>query len=114
MAAETAESSDPVFHQGTSSPGRHRSRSASESADRKRSVSPLEEGEMLSSGNVEAVDNPPLPDEAPPVDDGWAPMWDNNAQAYYFYNRFTQVSQWENPRVPEVTAASYGSYDRFA
>lgn len=53
---------------------------------------------------------PPLPDEAPPgdtaaaasVDDGWEPVWDGNAQAYYFYNRLTGVSQWENPRVPEA------------
>ncbi|PLB45973.1 hypothetical protein P170DRAFT_439673 [Aspergillus steynii IBT 23096] len=44
---------------------------------------------------------PPLPDEAAPGDDdGWQPVWDPSAQAYYFYNRFTGVSQWENPRVP--------------
>ncbi|PGH07324.1 succinate dehydrogenase (ubiquinone) flavoprotein subunit [Blastomyces parvus] len=48
---------------------------------------------------------PPLPNEAPPgqtEDDGWDPVWDDNAQAYYFYNRFTGLSQWENPRVPET------------
>jgi len=55
---------------------------------------------------------PPLPDEAPPlpaelppstepVDDGWAPVWDETAQAFYFYNRFTGATQWDNPRVPE-------------
>lgn len=47
---------------------------------------------------------PPLPSEAPPsqpVDDGWAPVWDDQAQAFYFYNKFTQITQWENPRVPE-------------
>ncbi|CRG87303.1 hypothetical protein PISL3812_04320 [Talaromyces islandicus] len=54
---------------------------------------------------------PPLPDEAPPgeaaaADDGWEPVWDANAQAYYFYNRLTGVSQWENPRVPEAVSAS--------
>lgn len=50
---------------------------------------------------------PPLPDEAPPApaeDDGWEPVWDANAQAFYFYNRFTGLSQWENPRVPDATA----------
>ena len=58
---------------------------------------------------------PPLPDEVPPPlpteippgkpkDDGWEPVWDANAQAYYFYNRFTQQSQWENPRVPDTKA----------
>lgn len=57
---------------------------------------------------------PPLPDEAPPEDDGWDCLWDSSAMAYYFHNRFTQVSQWENPRVPEATAVSHASYDRFA
>lgn len=50
---------------------------------------------------------PPLPDEAPPgpgQDDGWEPMWDANNQAYYFYNRFSGLSQWENPRVPNEEA----------
>jgi hypothetical protein len=58
---------------------------------------------------------PPLPDEAPPgptaQDDGWAPVWDANANAFYFYNRFTQASQWENPRVPEPSTATYTATD---
>lgn len=49
---------------------------------------------------------PPLPSEAPPAiepqDDGWAPVWEESAQAFYFYNRFTGATQWTNPRVPEV------------
>jgi hypothetical protein len=49
---------------------------------------------------------PPLPTEAPPEtdeqDDGWEPVWDETAQAFYFYNRFTGVTQWTNPRVPEA------------
>ena len=28
-------------------------------------------------------------------------MWDEQAQAFYFYNRFTNKTQWENPRVSE-------------
>lgn len=58
---------------------------------------------------------PPLPDEAPPADDGWAPVWDDTTQAFYFYNRFTQATQWENPRVPDATtpaAPGIGSHDR--
>ncbi|KAL9136883.1 MAG: hypothetical protein Q9175_001913 [Cornicularia normoerica] len=59
---------------------------------------------------------PPLPMEAPPAaDDGWDPVWDDTAQAYYFYNRFTQQSQWTNPRVPDITqpaAPGVGNYDR--
>lgn len=35
-------------------------------------------------------------------DDGWDPVWDESAQAFYFYNRFTRLSQWENPRVPQA------------
>ena len=60
---------------------------------------------------------PPLPQAAPPVeDDGWDPVWDETAQAFYFYNRFTQVSTWTNPRVPNApqqpTAPGVGNYDR--
>lgn len=51
-------------------------------------------------------DLPPLPAEPPPAateeDDGWAPVWEESAQAFYFYNRFTGATQWTNPRVPEV------------
>ena len=60
---------------------------------------------------------PPLPTEAPPdqvEDDGWAPVWDDNAEAFYFFNRFTNVSQWENPRVPEIAEPpppGVGNYD---
>ncbi|ELR02989.1 hypothetical protein VC83_01448 [Pseudogymnoascus destructans] len=55
-------------------------------------------------------EEPPLPDEEPPAqeekeDDGWAPVWDATAGSFYFYNRFTQATQWENPRVPDATAA---------
>lgn len=49
---------------------------------------------------------PPLPDEQPPAaveDDGWEPVWDESVQAFYFYNRHTKTSQWENPRVPEAS-----------
>lgn len=51
---------------------------------------------------------PPLPDEPPPdaEDDGWEPVWDQSAHAFYFYNKHTKVSQWENPRVPEATVTS--------
>ena len=54
---------------------------------------------MTEAGEAPA---PPLPEEAPP-DDGWDALWDPNTQAYYFYNRFTGVSTWNNPRVPEAT-----------
>lgn len=53
-----------------------------------------------------AEDLPPLPIEDIPItaeaDDGWAPIWEETAQAFYFYNRFTGATQWHNPRVPEI------------
>ncbi|KAI1317719.1 hypothetical protein F5Y16DRAFT_406554 [Xylariaceae sp. FL0255] len=44
---------------------------------------------------------PPLPEGPPPApeDDGWDYHWDETNQSYYFYNRFTHESTWENPRV---------------
>ncbi|KAJ5145840.1 uncharacterized protein N7515_000404 [Penicillium bovifimosum] len=97
--------------------------------DSKEPSSKLEADE---SDNIEATSAPPLPEEIPPPlpdetapplpdetapplpeetapaqteDDGWDPIWDGHAQAYYFYNRFTGVSQWENPRVPQAPVA---------
>lgn len=62
------------------------------------------------------TEQPPLPNEHPPLqveqrsseapDDGWEPVWDESAQAFYFYNRITQATQWENPRLPETTPAA--------
>jgi hypothetical protein len=102
-------------------------------------TSPAEsEGEIDSSAKRDSATSspekedsyaPPLPDEAPPPlpneplpaekkDDGWDPVWDDTAQAFYFYNRFTAVSQWENPRVPEAsqstTAPGLANHDRIA
>ncbi|KAI1766359.1 hypothetical protein GGR53DRAFT_486474 [Hypoxylon sp. FL1150] len=43
---------------------------------------------------------PPLPNEPPPAeDDGWDFHWDATNQAYFFYNRFTHETTWENPRL---------------
>lgn len=63
----------------------------------------------------EETASPPLPLEPPPQqDDGWDPVWDDTAQAFYFYNRFTGASQWTNPRVPEAEplVPGVGNYDR--
>jgi hypothetical protein len=56
-------------------------------------------------------EEPPLPSEQPP-DDGWDPVWDPNFNAFYFYNRFTKASQWDNPRIPSVPSSGLGAYDR--
>ncbi|KHN99629.1 WW domain protein [Metarhizium album ARSEF 1941] len=37
-------------------------------------------------------------------DDGWDCQWDANTQAWFFHNRFTGKSQWDNPRVPPSSA----------
>ncbi|KAL3481808.1 hypothetical protein BJX99DRAFT_131004 [Aspergillus californicus] len=82
----------------------------SKTSQEKKGVTPAEEEEdeeEEEEGETKS-DAPPLPDEIPPPlpseappggDDGWEPVWDANAQAYYFYNRFTGHSQWNNPRV---------------
>lgn len=56
-------------------------------------------------------DGPPLPQEPLPgteqdQDDGWDCQWDASSQAWFFYNRFTGKRQWDNPRVPDATAAA--------
>ena len=74
----------------------------------------IEEGEV--DPPLPEEDAPPLPDEAPPTeaDDGWDAHWEPAAQSWYFINRITGVSQWENPRVPQATTDSHTPYDRFA
>lgn len=59
--------------------------------------------------NDAVPDGPPLPNEPTPQkpeDDGWDCQWDANSQSWFFYNRFTGKSQWENPRVPDASAAT--------
>jgi len=50
---------------------------------------------------------PPLPNEPVPLpeDDGWEAMYNEQVGAWYFYNRFTGKSQWDNPRVPDTSSA---------
>ncbi|CAL3973328.1 hypothetical protein PZA11_005597 [Diplocarpon coronariae] len=63
--------------------------------------------DMAEAPPLPTEDVPPLPTETLPganeADDGWAPVWEETAQAFYFYNRFTGATQWINPRVPEVS-----------
>lgn len=83
-------------------------------------ISPSNNGQDATNDDDEA---PPLPEEAPPLpsegppdvpteeDDGWAPVWEPSAQAFYFYNRFTSASQWTNPRVPDSPAQTAPGVD---
>jgi hypothetical protein len=85
--------------------------------DRSPSQEGSEEGEMADTEPAPATDDaPPLPDEplpedAPPLpaeplpapteeDDGWSAQLDTSSGCWYFLNRFTGLSQWDNPRVP--------------
>ena len=96
------------------SPGSEPKRGSNQDGHRKGSQEAVDhEPEVAQNPPLPDEDAPPLPTEAPPLpeealstqqpDDGWEPMWDVRAQAFYFYNRITQASQWENPRVPEAT-----------
>lgn len=72
-----------------------------------------EEGELTPTSTHSDDEAPPLPDELPPPlesnpteDDGWDARFDPSTQTYYFFNRVTGVSQWENPRMPDATTAA--------
>jgi len=65
-----------------------------------------EEQPPLPSERPPPEEQPPLPYDEP-EDDGWEARQDPTTFAWYFFNRFTGLSQWENPRVPEsMNAAS--------
>lgn len=105
-------------------PDRGRARSASPDAslgerrrvaDEKPRPEAVEAAEAAAPPLPDNEEPPPLPEEPAPEDDGWDYKIDPASGHFFFYNRLTGVSQWENPRVsPEAAAASYGSYDRFA
>ncbi|KAI0971059.1 hypothetical protein F4678DRAFT_433605 [Xylaria arbuscula] len=56
---------------------------------------------------AESSSGPPLPNEPLPAagDDGWDFHWDPTQQAWFFHNRITNESTWENPRVPTKSQA---------
>ncbi|KAI9721684.1 MAG: hypothetical protein M1828_005052 [Chrysothrix sp. TS-e1954] len=115
------------------SPRRERSPVLDKGKRSERLVDEAREGEE-EAPPLSVEDAPPLPDEhAPPLplepapgttpftaagniasnpqdsaDDGWQPIWDDAAQTYYFYNRFTESTQWENPRIPEIAEQAPG------
>lgn len=101
----------------TKSPDVQKSQPDNQSAlSRTQSPSPRDLPQDLPQGTtVRQETAPPLPLENPPPtdDDGWDPVWDPTAQAFYFYNRFTNATQWDNPRVPSAAVApGLGTYDR--
>ncbi|KAF2179790.1 hypothetical protein K469DRAFT_594455 [Zopfia rhizophila CBS 207.26] len=112
QAQQTAEAVDSTPSRNPTSLKRRRSRSGSVSSSEgcKRSTSPGKtDGADANAAQDEPSlpeEAPPLPDEAPPEDDGWEAAYDEHHGRWYFYNRFTQVYQWENPRVPNVVPNS--------
>lgn len=84
--------------------------SNAESIDREEGEIDGQEAEQdappLPSEPVPGSSGPPLPNEPiPQADDGWDCQWDPSTQAWFFYNRFTGKSQWENPREPSANGA---------
>lgn len=82
--------------------------------------------ETSSPPNIIQSENPPLPEESTPkrppdqleqaltttesntentYDDGWEAVWEASVNQYYFYNRITKETTWDNPRVPEEKPA---------
>ncbi|KAK0389188.1 hypothetical protein NLU13_2763 [Sarocladium strictum] len=116
-AVEEAErtSSSPAPHDTVSKP-------ATEDGKAEESTESVNKSETGSEGEVEEsadIQNPPLPNESlpsgPPLpsepvpeqqDDGWDCQWDPNTQAWFFHNRFTGKSQWDNPRMPASEPAA--------
>ncbi|KAK7414877.1 hypothetical protein QQX98_006298 [Neonectria punicea] len=60
--------------------------------------------------NEPTQDGPPLPNEPvpAPADDGWDCQWDPTTQSWFFVNRFTGKSQWENPRIVVDASTAFG------
>jgi len=90
---------EPTIQTNSDPEKQGRSESANPGGEKNGSASPSqserEDGELPPA---------PLPTEPIPEDDGWD--YDTTPDGLvYFFNRFTGVRQWENPRVPEATGS---------
>ncbi|KAH8176348.1 WW domain-containing protein [Sarocladium implicatum] len=116
-AAEESKPSSPP-----SAPAHDDAEVKSSAEDRAEAEEATNKSDTDSEGEVKEADddtkNPPLPNEptpsGPPLpnepapaqeDDGWDCQFDPNSQSWFFYNRFTGKTQWENPRVPTAETA---------
>ncbi|KAI1335507.1 hypothetical protein F5Y15DRAFT_397546 [Xylariaceae sp. FL0016] len=106
------QSRDPRDQQVASPAPSDRSDSPFE-ASSAQSVASQESGEASSpsASDIDADGGvPPLPSEAPPAeedDDGWDFHFDATHNAYYFHNRFTNETTWENPRAHKIATVTY-------
>jgi hypothetical protein len=94
----TAVSKPPEDHENSARASSASPSSSEESGE----ASPIDPGTTAKSdGPPLPKESPPLPSEQPPAaeDDGWDFHWDAANQAYFFYNRFTNQTTWENPRL---------------
>ncbi|KAI0180471.1 hypothetical protein GGR52DRAFT_531484 [Hypoxylon sp. FL1284] len=111
----------PATAATTQSPGERDSVTQESSAEPAQSPQPRTSQESGEASPVESAPSdpsaPPLPNEPPPSatttttteeDDGWDFHWDATNQAYFFYNRFTGESTWENPRAGQASSSSNG------
>lgn len=121
MSSRLSQDSKPVRHGSDNARGQESSPEQGEVESQddeevERMASDLSKGTSVDAPPLPEEAVPPLPMEAPPIeDDGWDPIWDDNAQAFYFFNRFTQASQWTNPRLPgasQPAAPGVGNHDR--
>ncbi|KAL2124076.1 hypothetical protein VTJ04DRAFT_441 [Mycothermus thermophilus] len=124
-APQTSESQTSPASRSQSSPSPSQSRSEGECSDSDTSDHPRDDANAGDVPSNPPLPNEPLPDEAPPLpdeplpdeapplpdepvpeqeDDGWEYHWNPNDQSYWFYNRFTNVWQKENPRVPSSSS----------
>lgn len=83
-------------------------------AEQEENTSDSEPDEEKEDGEIGPNDAPLLPAEpepqpatAPlPADDGWDALFSEEANGWYFYNRFTHATTWENPRVTQPSTAA--------
>ncbi|TQN71223.1 WW domain-containing protein [Colletotrichum shisoi] len=116
IAAEGEQSTkqDSTTPEGAGGNDFKRDSSSPESGEASSTASPAPsdagDGKTASSSDAPPLPNevPPLPSGPPPAtqDDGWDFQWDPASQAYFFYNRFTGATQWENPRVSVAATAA--------
>lgn len=109
--ADDAEVEDGQFEEGevdeqnpSPPPGRDSSSSPAdaESSAKAQDTPPLPTEPIPSSSTAPPLPSEPAPGQEQSAEDGWSAEWDAVRNAWYFYNRFTGHSQWDNPRVPNA------------
>ena len=85
---------------------------AEESGERRADTAPADPSSQ-SDGEVTGDEPPPLPNEPVPEqqDDGWDCHWDQTSQSWFFYNRFTKQTTWDNPRTSTGPNVGSGPVD---